>query len=136
MDSVPDLERMLNFAKKYRKFLHHFNITLYVNDPVSAESVPVPQPHNDWASGFHLIENARVFFREPLGEGSKARSWHESQACKKLRATDSQVSAALYESHMVKKWVDFARLELGHADRAPIRSSGTKLPALAARASK
>ncbi|KAI1130221.1 hypothetical protein F5Y10DRAFT_289679 [Nemania abortiva] len=111
------------FGKEYRKFLKGFNITLHEDDPVTVKAVRVPRPHDDWTDGFHAIENARAFFREPLGQGLHARSWHESKACRKIRSNDLQISDADCESRMVEGWVRFARLELGHADRSPIRLS-------------
>ncbi|KAI0115579.1 hypothetical protein GGR51DRAFT_503451 [Nemania sp. FL0031] len=101
-----------NFVRQYREFLHGFNISKHTNANVEIRLhvVQNPQLGDGRLSGFHLIENSRVFFREPVGERVTARNWHESESYRSFQTISQK------EDEMVMQWKRFIWVELGHPD--------------------
>jgi hypothetical protein len=112
-------------AEKYRTFLQGYGVRPDLKSPITAVQWEVPQQQNGWACGLHVLENARMFFREPASKGGDlyVNSWHTSALYEDLRQDrlPGKPEPDDFELRMSSTWVDYIRRELGHSDGGPIR---------------
>ncbi|EFW99718.1 hypothetical protein CMQ_36 [Grosmannia clavigera kw1407] len=85
--------------------------------------VQVTQQQNSWASGLYVLENARVFFREPsVHHQNGPKDWVLSRHYRWPVPVLGPLDAADKQCAWMKiAWIAWIRAELGHNDFSPLR---------------
>jgi len=116
-----------NLGPNYKEYLAKHKITNAMGGLITVRTIEVPHQTNGWCCGVHVLENARMYFREPDLKGIPGSTpWTRSATMPARLAGDFDQKDPLLEhaeEEMMFNWGKFFRREVGTA-----RGSFVRLP--------
>lgn len=111
------------FAAGYGKFLAFYGAAPDTNKQPEVVACKAPQQSDGWSCGLHVLENARMFFRETsTAQGGYYKPWTDSLKMVSDQESDpAAFDEANLNRHLLVSWISFCRMELGHQGGTALR---------------
>jgi len=116
MDSMRKARTKTNaavFVKEYWNFLGHHGSRHHWKEPPRVVIMTVPEQVLGWTCGLHVLENARMYFRENAAGDGRNLSWHHSEwMLDRREASEKVLTLQDLETALRFDWALFCRAEL------------------------